>query len=79
MAKHLCRTWRPISISKADKLTKDTAREIAEVNGAQEVWCPAPKGKPAAKEIADDLRSNGLPPRSKPAAEVDAERARRTG
>ena len=78
MAKHLCRTWRPISISKADKLTKDTTREIVEANAAQEVWCSAPKGKPAAKEIADELRSNGLPAR-KPAAEVDAETARRTG
>ena len=43
LAKHLCRTWRPITISKNDKLTKPTASDIAATNAANETWCPEPK------------------------------------
>jgi uncharacterized lipoprotein YajG len=37
--KLVCEQWRPVSISKNDKLTTQTATEIAGNNAAQEVYC----------------------------------------
>jgi type IV pilus biogenesis protein CpaD/CtpE len=42
-ASQVCETWRPISISKHDKLTDQTAGEIAGNNAARAVWCTPPK------------------------------------
>ena len=50
LAKHLCRSWKEISISKDDKLTKGTAADIAGTNAAHETWCPGPQVKVAAKK-----------------------------
>lgn len=36
---HVCKTWEPIYLSKSDKLTDGTARQIAGNNAANEVWC----------------------------------------
>lgn len=38
-AAHVCETWRPVTISRHDKLTDQTAREIAGNNAARETWC----------------------------------------
>ena len=38
-AAHVCETWRSVSISKHDKLTDQTAKEIAGNNAARETWC----------------------------------------
>lgn len=42
-AAHVCETWRPVTISKHDKLTDQTAREIAGNNAARETWCQTNK------------------------------------
>lgn len=38
-AAHVCETWRSVTISKRDKLTDQTAKEIAGNNAARETWC----------------------------------------
>lgn len=38
-ASQVCETWRPVTISKHDKLTDQTAKEIAGNNAARETWC----------------------------------------
>lgn len=38
-AQQVCETWRSISISKNDKLTDQTAKEIAGNNAARGAWC----------------------------------------
>jgi hypothetical protein len=38
----LCRSWHPVTVSKHDRLTRQTAEEIAANNAAQEVWCSQP-------------------------------------
>jgi hypothetical protein len=43
-AAHVCETWRSVSISKHDKLSDQTAKEIAGNNAARETWC---KGAPS--------------------------------
>jgi hypothetical protein len=35
----VCRTWLPISVSRKDTLTPQTAAEIAGNNEAAKVWC----------------------------------------
>ena len=42
----VCEVWRPIYISRSDKLTPDTERQLAENNAANEARCgyrPPPK------------------------------------
>jgi hypothetical protein len=42
----VCRTWLPISVSRKDTLTPQTAAEIAGNNEAAKVWCgPRPVQK----------------------------------
>ena len=38
-AAHVCDTWQPVTISKQDKLTDETARGIAGNNAARQAWC----------------------------------------
>jgi hypothetical protein len=38
-AQHVCRTWQIVTISKNDKLTDQTARELAGNNAARQAWC----------------------------------------
>ena len=35
----MCETWRDVSVSKKDVLTKETASEIAGNNVSRSVWC----------------------------------------
>jgi len=41
----MCQDWRLISVSKADKLSDETATEIVSNNKSREVWCSAQKPK----------------------------------
>jgi hypothetical protein len=48
----VCRTWLPISISRKDILTPQTAAEIAGNNEAAKVWCgdrPIVKQPPSSR------------------------------
>lgn len=42
-AQQVCETWRDVTISKHDKLTAQTAGEIAGNNAARATWCTQPK------------------------------------
>jgi hypothetical protein len=47
----VCDSWKVVSISKDDKLTDGTKREIVGNNVASEQWCgprPVAKSQPAA-------------------------------
>lgn len=35
----VCKQWLPISVSKKDSLTQQTAQEIAGNNAAAKAWC----------------------------------------
>jgi hypothetical protein len=45
----LCRSWKPVTVSKNDVLTRQTAEEIAANNAAQEVWCPSKFASPLVR------------------------------
>lgn len=48
-ASQLCNTWKPVYVSKDDKLTKGTTEQIAASNAANEVWCGVrPETKPVS-------------------------------
>jgi hypothetical protein len=36
---YVCHSWLPISVSRKDVLTDETAKQIAGNNAAAEVWC----------------------------------------
>ena len=38
-ASQVCQTWQIVTISKDDKLTDQTAKEIAGNNAARQTWC----------------------------------------
>jgi hypothetical protein len=44
----VCKQWLPISISKKDSLTQQTAAEIAGGNAANKAWCG---DRPIVKEL----------------------------
>lgn len=58
----MCKQWRPLYPSKADKLTDGTTRQIAGNNAANEAWCgvkPVPKEEPA--KVAAAAEPNARP------------------
>jgi hypothetical protein len=56
--KQVCNQWLPISISKKDSLTQQTAAEIAGGNAANKAWCG---DRPIVKELTPSRVAEAKP------------------